>query len=188
MTEQTLILLKPDSLQRGLIGKILSRFEDVGLKIVAMKMLSASKELAEKHYFLDEDWAKKVYQKNKEVAEKEGRKVNYKNHMELGKTIQSYNISFLMENPVIAMILEGPHAVEIVRKMVGHTEPKQALPGTIRGDFASLESYALADKKQRVTRNLVHASDSPENAKREIELWFKNEEIHNYRKELDRHF
>jgi nucleoside-diphosphate kinase len=187
MIEQTFVLLKPDAVNRGMIGKIISRFEDVGLKIIAIKMVSASKELAEKHYFLDEEWAKKVYQKNKEVAEKEGRKVKYKTHMELGKTIQGWNMSFLMEGPVVAMILEGPHAVEVVRKMVGHTEPKQALPGTIRGDFASLESYALADNKQRVTRNLIHASDSVENAQREIKLWFESKEIHKYKKDLDRH-
>jgi nucleoside-diphosphate kinase len=187
MIEQTLVLLKPDAVSRNLIGKIILRFEDTGLKIVAMKMVQASKELAEKHYFLDEEWAKKVFQKNSEVCAKEGRTPRYKTHMELGKTIQSWNMSFLMEGPVIAFVLEGPHAVEVVRKMVGHTEPKQALPGTIRGDFASLESYAVADKMERVTRNLIHASDSVENAKREITLWFDNKEMHKYSKELDRH-
>ena len=78
--------------------------------------------------------------------------------------------------------------VELARKLVGPTEPKQAMPGTIRGDFASVESYALADKKQRVLRNLIHASDTVENAKREIALWFENKDLHNYTKELDRHF
>jgi nucleoside-diphosphate kinase len=187
MIEQTLVLLKPDSVQRGIIGKIISRLEDVGLKIIAMKMVQASKELAEKHYFLDEEWAKKVFQKSKEATEKEGRKLKYKTHMELGKTVQGWNMSFLMEGPVVAMILEGPHAIEVIRKMVGHTEPKQALPGTIRGDFASLESYVVADKKERVTRNLIHASDSVESAKKEISLWFNEKETHKYKKDLDRH-
>jgi nucleoside-diphosphate kinase len=188
VTERTLILLKPDTVQRGLIGKILTRFEDVGLKVVGLKMVLADDSLAKKHYHLDETWAKNVYEKNKTVAEKEGRKVQYKDHMELGQTIQSWNMTFLKEGPVIAIVLQGPHAIEIIRKMVGHTEPKQALPGTIRGDFASIESYALADQKKRVTRNLVHASDTKENAEREIALWFDNSELHIYSKELDRHF
>ena len=146
--EKTLVLIKPDAMQRSLSGEIISRFEKTGLKIIAMKMSRASSELAQKHYHLDEEWTKKVYQKNKEVCEKEGRKPAYPDYMELGKAIQSFNMSFLQEGPVIALVLEGPHAIEIVRKMVGHTEPKQALPGTIRGDFASPESYALADAKK----------------------------------------
>lgn len=186
--ERTLVLLKPDAIQRGLIGKILSRFEDTGLKITGLKMVWVNETLAKNHYYLNETWAKNVYEKNKSVAEREGRKVLYKDHMELGKAIQFWNMSFLREGPTIALVLEGPHAIEIVRKMVGHTEPKQALPGTIRGDFASVESYALADEKKRVARNLVHASDTKENAEREIALWFDNSELHNYTKELDRHF
>ncbi len=94
---------------------------------------------------------------------------------------------FLCEWPVIAIVLEAPHAVEIVRKMVGLTEPRQAVPGTIRGDFAVVESYALADQKKRVIRNL-HASDTVANAQREIQLWFDNEELHVYTKELEKHF
>jgi nucleoside-diphosphate kinase len=97
--------------------------------------------------------------------------------MDLGQTIQSWNMNFLREGPVVAIVLEGPHAVEIVRKMVGSTEPRQALPGTIRGDFASIESYPVADKKKMALRNLIHASDSVDNAKREISLWFKEEEV-----------
>jgi nucleoside-diphosphate kinase len=85
------------------------------------------------------------------------------------------------------MILEGPHAIEIVRKMIGSTEPLQSAPGTIRGDFAMIESYAVANNKGRVTRNLVHASDSPASAEREIKLWFNSKEIHKYSKELDKH-
>ncbi len=94
----------------------------------------------------------------------------------------------LIEGPVIALILEGPHAIEIVRKMVGTTEPRQSPPGTIRGDFAMIESYQLSDSKNRVLRNLIHASDSKETADREINLWFSNNEIHSYKKDLDRHF
>ena len=108
--------------------------------------------------------------------------------MEFAKLIQKWNVNFLREGPVVAIVIEGPHAVEIVRNMIGSTEPKQALPGTIRGDYAMIESYAIANAKQRVLRNLVHASDSKENAEREINLWFHKEDIHNYKKELDKHF
>ena len=112
----------------------------------------------------------------------------YKDHMDFGKTIQQWNANFLREGPVIALVLEGPHAVEIVRKMVGTTEPRQSPPGTIRGDYAMIESYTLSDEKKRVLRNLVHASDSVETANREITVWFSPKEIHSYKKDLDKHF
>ncbi len=186
-TEQTLVLFKPDTVSRGLVGKILTRFEETGLKIAAMKMVWADETLAKNHYDLDETWAKNVFEKTKITHEKEGKPFPYKDHMEFGGMIQKWNMDFLREGPVIAIILEGPHAVEIVRKMVGNTEPRQAAPGTIRGDYAMLESYTVADKKTRVLRNLVHASDSVENAKREINLWFSEKEIHAYKKDLDQH-
>jgi nucleoside-diphosphate kinase len=185
--ERSLVLIKHDGVTRGLIGKIISRIEDIGLKIVAMRMVLADEELAKNHYQLDEDWARNVFEKTKKVKEADGSQFPYKDHMEYGKLIQSWNINFLKEGPVIAMILEGPHAIEIIRKIVGTTEPRQSPPGTIRGDFAMVESYALADNKKRVTRNLIHASDSPKNAEREIALWFNNSEIYHYPKELDKH-
>ena len=188
MNEKTLVLIKPDGVQRSLIGKITSRFEDSGLKIRAMKMVHASEEQARKHYPLDKEWAKSVYEKTKKVYDKEGKPLEYRDHMHLGETIQSWLIKFLKESPIIAMVLEGPHSVELTRKIIGSTEPRQAAPGTIRGDFASVESYMLADSKKRVLRNLIHASDSVENAKREIETWFSQEEIHSYSKDLDKHF
>lgn len=187
-TERTLVLVKHDGVVRGLIGKIISRFEEAGLKVIAMKMIWADEKLAKNHYQLDEQWAKNVFEKTKTTQEKEGKKFPYKDHMEFGSLIQRWNIDFLKEGPVVAIVIEGPHSVEIARKIVGHTEPRQALPGTIRGDFASIESYAVANEKARVLRNLVHASDSPENAQREIALWFKESELHHYPKELDKHF
>jgi nucleoside-diphosphate kinase len=186
--EQTFVLLKPDAVQRNLIGKIIARFEDSGLKIAGMKMVQPDADLAGKHYILDEEWAKKLYVRAKETYEKEGKKLNYKDHLEMGDAIRSRNMHFLQEGPVVAIIIEGPHAIELVRKMVGHTEPRQAVPGTIRGDFASVESYTLSDSKGRVIRNLIHASDTVENAKREIALWFNKDEVHDYKKDLDKHF
>jgi len=186
--ERTLVLIKHDGVVRGLVGKILDRFENIGLKICAMKMVWADEKLAENHYQLDEEWAKNVYEKTKKTRESAGEPFPFTDPIAYGKMIQSWNINFLREGPVIAMVIEGPHSVEIARKMVGSTEPRQATPGTIRGDFAMIESYALANDKERVLRNLVHASDSVDNAKREISLWFNEAEIHNYKKELDKHF
>jgi len=186
--EQTLVLIKPDGVSRNLIGKIITRFEDMGLKIVAMKMVWADKKLAENHYYLDEGWAKNVFEKAKATSEKEGRPFPYKDYIEYGRKIQNWNMAFLQEGPVVAIVLEGPHAVEIVRKVVGTTEPRQSPPGTIRGDYAMIESYVLAENKERVTRNLVHASDSVNSAKREIALWFSPNEIYSYKKEIDKTF
>jgi nucleoside-diphosphate kinase len=188
LTEQTLVLLKPDTIQRNLIGKIITRFEDLGLKIIALKMTYPSEEILKKHYHIDETWARQVYEKTLESHKRENRPFNFKEPMELASSLQLKNIHLLMECPVIAIVLEAPNAIEITRKIIGSTEPKQAQPGTIRGDFASLESYALSSSKNRAVRNLVHASDTEENAKREISLWFKPEEIHSYTKELDKHF
>lgn len=178
--EKTLVLLKPDTVKRHLVGRVIQRFEEVGLKIAGMKMVWVDEKFAERHYALDEAWAKNVFDKTKAVYDKEGKKMKYNDHMELGKTIQKWNMDFLRKGPVVAIVLQGPHAVELVRKMIGSTEPKSAAPGTIRGDFASVESYAHGDLQKRVVRNLVHASDSLENAKREIELWFKPEELHEH--------
>jgi len=180
--ERTLVLIKPDSLKRGIVGKIISRFEEAGFKIVAMKMLEIDEKFAKEHYLLEEAWAKKSYQKTKEIHDKIGHKLPFKDHMDYGRTIQQWNANVLIDGPVIAFILEGPHAVELTRKLIGPTEPRQAPPGTIRGDFMTIESYAVADKKQRALKTLVHASDSVENAQREIALWFDAEEIHsNYK-------
>jgi nucleoside-diphosphate kinase len=187
MKEQTLVLIKPDGVQRGLIGNIIQRFEQAGLKILAMKMHHADPILAKKHYPLNEKWAKQAYEKTLKVYKEQNKTMHYKNHLEMGKALQSQLAVFLQESPVIALILEGPHAIQLTRKIVGSTEPRQAAPGTIRGDLASIESYSVADEKKRAVRNLIHASDSLETAKKEISAWFMNEEIHSYQNELDKH-
>lgn len=186
--ERTLVLFKPDAVQRGIVGEILSRFEKVGLKLIGIKMVHCTKEFAEQHYPLDEEWAKEVYRKSKEKHDEIGKELRFKDHTEMGKSIQKWNMDFLCESPVIAIVFEGPHAIEITRKMVGTTEPLQSSPGTIRGDFASIESYPLSDAKNRVLRNLIHASDSTKTAEREIALWFSESELFEYKKELDKHF
>ena len=161
MLEQTLVLLKPDAVQRAFIGEILARFEKTGLKIVAMKLVSATEELAKSHY-------------TEELAQRRG------------EHVRMYNINFLLEAPIVAIVLEGLHAIEIVRKIVGPTEPKSAPPGTIRGDFAHM-SYAHADAKKTVVRNLIHASSDKNDAEREIKVWFKPNEIFKYKSVHDLH-
>lgn len=161
MIQRTLVLLKPDAIQRGLVGRILERFENAGLKIVAMKMVWVDENLASKHY---QDLGKRR-----------------------GEEVKKRMIEFLTKNaPVIAIVFEGVEAVEVVRKIVGGTEPKTALPGTIRGDFAHL-SLVYSNSKNKAAPNLIHASGSLEEAKREIDLWFKQEEIHSYKLSHEEH-
>ena len=154
MIERSLVLLKPDAVQRGLMGKIISRFEDAGFKVVGMKMVWADQEFAKKHYF--------------DVAERRG------------EAVFQRMLKVITEGPVVAIVLEGLHTAEIVRKMVGSTEPKSAAPGTIRGDF-SIHSFQHTDNQQRGVKNTIHASGNSEEAKLEIALWFKEEELHSYK-------
>jgi len=176
--EKTLIVLKPDAIQKNLVGEIISRFEKASLKILGMKMIHPDEDFAKGHYPLDEEWSKQVFEKTKASYDKRGEEIPEKDHIELGEKIQSYLIKFLTESPVVAMVVEGENAIEEVRKMLGATEPKSAEPGTIRGDLASEESYQLADSEKRAIKNLVHASDSAENAAREISYWFSESELY----------
>lgn len=179
MYERTLLLVKHDGVIRGLIGEILHRFEKIGLKIIGLKMLWADERLAENHYLLTDEWANALYARTKEAKEKSGQPFPYPDAKHYAHMIQSWNKKFLMVGPVVAVVLEGPHAVELGRKMVGHTEPRQALPGTIRGDY-TFDSYHLSDAHQRPIRNLVHASGTIAEAQREIALWFESKELYTY--------
>ncbi len=138
--ERTFVMLKPDAIQRGLIGKMISRFEKKGIKLAAMKMVSVSKELAEKHYGIHK-----------------------------GKPFFEPTVKYITSSPVVAMVLEGENVINMVRGMMGKTNPQEASPGTIRGDYG-----------QFIGRNIVHGSDGPDTAEFEINLWFKPEEISEY--------
>ncbi len=161
MIEKTLVLLKIDAVERGLVGKIIERFENAGLKMIGMKM-----------QWIDKDFAKKQY--TEDVAKRRG------------KHVREWLLEYISEGPVIAMVLEGLHAVEVVRKMVGPTEPRTAPAGTIRGDF-SFVSYDFADKKKKALRNLIHASGNKKEAEQEIKLWFKPKELHAYETVHEKH-
>ncbi|MBI2044986.1 nucleoside-diphosphate kinase [Candidatus Pacearchaeota archaeon] len=153
--EKTLVLIKPEGVQRHLVGKIIQRFEDAGFKIVGMKQCWIDKEFAKKHY--TEDIEKRR-----------------------GKKVREQLINYITEGPVVAMVIEGVESIEGVRKIVGGTEPKNSPPGTIRGDFAHV-SFAYADKKNISVKNLIHASGNKQDAEHEIKLWFKNSELHSYK-------
>lgn len=178
--ERTLVLVKPDGVQRSLIGEIIRRIERIGLKLVALKFMVPTKELVEKHYLLDPDWLQKVGAKTFAAYEKKGKKCPYASTLEAGKSILNHQQNYLGAGPVVVMVWQGAHAVEIVRKLVGSTEPLSSDVGTIRGDFV-MDSYELADVTGRSTRNLVHASSSPEDAKGEIDLWVDKKDIVEYR-------
>jgi len=176
--------MKPDAVQRALVGKILERFENVGLKIIGMKMVDASEELLRKHYVVD-NFVKTTVPKTR--ASYAARGITLKeSDVEIATNIQNMLINFMREGPVIAFVLEGPHAVEIVRKLVGGTEPRSAVPGTIRGDFF-MDSYIVSDKHGRPIRNLIHASGNIEEATYEVALWFKNDELFDYAGMHDKH-
>ena len=183
--EQTLVLIKPDGVQRGLTGRVLTRFEDAGLKVVALKMVHPEQEDVDKHYALTEDWMKAVYEKAKTKYETKGETFPFADHIAYGMDIKRGLVDFLRSSPVVAMVLEGEQAVSLVRKLVGGTEPAGALPGTIRGDF-SHDTYALANAQGRPLRNIIHASGTADEAKAEMAIWFTDVELHKYEHVNDR--
>lgn len=180
MKERTLVIIKPDGVQRSLVGEVVGRFEKVGLKIVGIKMMSANDELIEQHYTLDPEWRRITGEKNIKAYEDKGMVHPLKNDpFKVTEIILSKLKKYLTSGPIIAIVLEGAHSVAVVRKIVGSTEPLMSDVGTIRGDFV-LDSYKLADDGNRAVRNIVHASSSIKEAENEIKHWFKDNEIFDY--------
>ncbi len=179
--EKSLVIIKPDGVQRSLIGEIIKRYERVGLKLVAMKMVQATEEMATNHYYQvgGDKWIEEVGRKAAAAYEKKGEKSPYKTYEENGWAILKANAKYLSAGPVIAMIWEGAGAVELIRKLTGATAPLFADIGTIRGDF-TLDSYSLADTDRRSIRNLIHASGTVEEAEVEMNIWFDKKEIIDY--------
>ncbi|RME53380.1 nucleoside-diphosphate kinase [Candidatus Woesearchaeota archaeon] len=178
LQEQSLVLLKPDAVQRGLVGEIISRFERCGLKLIAMKMVYPNEQLAGEHYAADEEWLVMVGEKQKEAYKKKGVVVE-ESEREIGLRVREQLMQFLSMSPVVALVLQGHNAVAHIRKLVGATSPGDAPPGTIRGDY-SFDTYQLADASRRPIQNLIHASGTVEEAKREIAVWFSKEELHEW--------
>jgi len=173
--ERTLVLIKPEAFKRGLVGEIISRFERVGLRLEEMKIVKATTEIVGKHYPDDKNWIRSVGKKSVDTYKKYNLKIaedlGIDDALEVGKLVREWLIQHLTSGLVVALILSGNHAVEVVRKIVGNTVPLFAELGTIRGDF-SIDSPDLSIKEKRALQNLVHASSTIEEAKREISLWF----------------
>ena len=177
--ERTFVILKPDTIQRSLAGEIIARFERAGLKLVGMKFGIPEEKNLWKHYNKDDAWFEK--KGNNIVKERTDRGLPVdKAAIEYGKDIIGALVKFMTAGPVIMLAVEGNEAVAVVKKLVGGTEPSTSDVGTIRGDYTS-DSYAIAAVDDRAVRNLSHCSDAVDEAKREIELWFKEGELLNYR-------
>lgn len=188
MIEKSLVLMKPDAVQRGVVGEILHRFERAGLKMVAVKMHHADDELAEKHYPATDAWKRTVGERTLADCKKYDidvvENMGTDDPVKIGEIVKKWNEDFLKSGPVLAIVFEGVHAIERVRSLVGHTVPAKAAPGTVRGDF-SLDSAIFGNVKKRTIYNLIHASGSVEEAKEEIKLWFGDEPTHSYKRVHD---
>lgn len=176
--ERSLVLLKTDAIQRSLVGEIIKRFERTGLKISAMKMLNATEEQLLAHYNKDDAWYQRKGEGIVKDLEAQGTEVT-KEPIEYGKDIIRTIVTYMQVSPIVALVLEGNKAAAVVTKIVGTTEPATSDVGTIRGDY-TVDSFAHSTYENRAVRNLVHQSESPEEAEREIAIWFKEDEIMKY--------
>jgi len=177
--ERTLVVIKPDGVQRSLIGEIIKRYEQSSLKLVGLKMTVAPADFIEKHYLVDPEWRVKTGLKTIESYKKKGKTPPSEDPLKITEIILNNLKKYLAAGPVIAMVWQGMHAVGIVRKITGGTEPLTSDVGTIRGDF-TIDSYEISDIDGRAVRNLIHASGSPDEAEKEIALWFNEKELMNY--------
>lgn len=178
--ERTFVMVKPDGVKRGLVGEVISRIEKRGLKLVGCKLIKPSLEHMDNHYPKDEAWMGRLGDKGfnvfKEYDIDPKEIMGTENNVEAGKQVREWLIDYMTEAPVVAMIFEGVHAVDMTRKITGSTLPNKAEIGTIRGDF-SVDSPAAANFQKRAVKNIVHASETREEAKNEIAHWFSEEEI-----------
>lgn len=176
--ERSLVIVKPDGVQRGLVGEVITRLERKGLKLVAMKMVWPTVELAKKHYDMPVDTMKLLGDRTI-AAYKEKGIDDKRDPMDIARDIIAKLAFYLSAGPVVVMVVEGAHAVANVRKVRGHTNPMQADIGSISADY-SIDSYFISDEDGRAIRNLVHASGNVEEAENEIKIWFRPEELVSY--------
>jgi nucleoside-diphosphate kinase len=178
--ERSLVVIKPDGVQRGLIGEIIKRYEAAGLKLVGAKMIVPPPELVEKHYLIDPEWPVKTGTKTINAYKSQGKVPPSEDPLEITKIVLENLKKYLSSGPVVVSCWQGANAVGIIRKITGATEPFSSDVGTLRGDY-TIDSYGLADIDGRAVRNLLHASGSPEEAEKEIALWFNPSELIEYR-------
>ena len=178
--ERTYVMIKPDGVKKGLIGEIIRRFEQRDLKIVALEMFQPTVDQIDNHYPKEEAWIRRVGQKTLGTYEKYNldpkEKLGTTDEFEIGKMVRSWLVEYMVSAPLVRMVVEGVHAVDMVRKIVGPTMPYQAEMGTIRGDY-SADSPAIANMEKRPVMNLIHASETPEEAQHEIKHWFGGRDV-----------
>lgn len=186
--EQTFLMIKPDGVRRGLTGEIIRRIEQVGLKIIALKMYKPPYEQVDEHYPKDKAWITRLGQKTLATYERFGyeaiKELGTNKPEKIGPMVRQWLIEFMTSGPVVVMVIKGVHAVEMVRKLAGPTMPTDAGLGTIRGDF-SIDSAAAANREKRAVFNLVHASETESEAKHETKHWFGKEKINDYERTDD---
>jgi len=178
--EKTLVIIKPDGIQRSLIGEVIKRYERTGLKLIAMKMIIPTRTQIEKHYTVDPEWLFKCGNKAIISYKEKGITPPSENPIDIGKSILEKLKNYMTSGPVIAMVWTGMNAIGVVRKITGSTEPLSSDVGSIRGDL-TIDSYQIADTSDRSVRNLIHASTSVDEAEAEIDIWFDRKELINYR-------
>lgn len=183
--ERTVVLIKPDGVKRGLIGEIISRIERRGLKIISLEMIQATREQVDNHYPKDEKWIRRLGEKTLNNYKTYGidpiKEVGTDDPFEIGKMVRGWLLDYMTSGPMVKMIVQGIHAIDMVRKLAGKSLPAEAEMGTIRGDF-SVDSATAANRDKRAIHNIVHASETPEEAQNEINLWFAVEDIFEYKR------
>lgn len=183
--ERSVVLIKPDGVKRGLIGEIIARFEKAGLKVVALKLIQPTPKQFDLHYPNTPQYLARLGEKAirgyKEYGMNIRKEAGTTNKVAIGKQVKKWLVDFMTSGPIVAMVIQGPHAVENTRMMIGPTMPLAASPGTIRGDY-SLDSASFANPAKRAIKNIAHSSDSIKQAEEEIKLWFAPEEVHDYKR------
>lgn len=185
LKERTLVVIKPDGVKRGLVGEVLSRLEKSGMKVIGLKMIRVTEAFARHHFPGTDEWIKGMGEKTLENYKKYSidpmKEMGTNDPLEIGKKIFEWNIDAYLAGPVVAIALEGNHAIDNVRMIVGATIPAFAPPGTIRGDY-STDSAALANIEKRAIKNVVHASGQIDEGEKEVSYWFGAEDLHEYRR------
>lgn len=181
--ERTYVMVKPDGVKRGLTGEIISRIEQRGLKIVALEMFQPTKDQIDNHYPKDTAWIERLGEKTLNTYAKYGydaiKELGTTDKLKIGKMVRTWLIEYMTSAPLVKMVVQGAHAVDMMRKLAGNTMPALAEMGTIRGDF-SVDSAAAANRDKRAVFNILHASENPQEAEHEIKHWFKKEAICSY--------
>ncbi len=183
--ERTYVMIKPDGVRKGLTGEIIRRFEQRDLKIVALEMFQPSHDQLDNHYPKNEEWITRLGEKTKTTYEKYGYDLmidfGTTDTSKIGPEIRKWLVDYMKSAPLVKMVLQGTHAVDVVRKIAGDTMPYKADMGTIRGDF-SIDSPALANKEKRAVMNIIHCSETPEEAEHEIKHWFGENKTYDYKR------